>query len=112
MLKSNRTQRGTRLGIVRDFHFAQIPDRLIRNHRITRTARCLYGVYHSHSEKKDFRKEIPETNPYQRTIANELGSSIETVRIRTRELQIYGWVTVKNRGWQANLITLHSKPKR
>lgn len=111
MLKSNRTQRGTRLGIVSDFHFAQIPDKLIRNHRISRTSRLLYGIYHTHSEKKDFRKEIPKTCPYQRTIAKELGFSISTVKRCNRELEIYGWITVENRGWRANLITLHSKPR-
>ena len=112
MEKSKTPKRGTRLGIVTDFYYAQIPERLIRDSRIPVKARLQYGIYHSHSEKKDFRKEIPKTNPYQIVIANELGCSISSVKRYNRVLQFEGWIKVENRGWQANLITLYSKPRR
>lgn len=112
MRNSKKIQRGSRLGIVTDFHFAQIPDKLIRDPRIPVGARLLYGIYHSHSEKKDFRTEIPETNPYQIVIANELGCSITTIWRYDKVLELEGWIKVENRGWQANKITLYSKPRR
>jgi len=112
MEKSKTPKRGTRLGIVTDFYYAQIPDRLIRDSRIPVKARLQYGIYHSHSEKKDFRKEIPKTNPYQITIANELGCDVRTVRRNDKVLELEGWIKVENRGWQANKITLYLKPRR
>lgn len=112
MTNSKKTKKGKRLGIVTDFYFAQIPDRLIRDPSIPVGARLLYGIYHSHCDKKDLRKEIPETNPYQIVIALELGCSITTIWRYDGILELEGWIKVENRGWQANLITLYSKPRR
>jgi hypothetical protein len=91
--------------------FAQIPQRLIRNQLISRSARLLYGVYHSFAQDKKL-SDKPTTFVSQETLAKIMGCTIQSVSSWQKELVRAGWIHVRRRGFKSNLTTLYPEPKR
>lgn len=98
-------------GISRSSYFAQIPQSLVRDPRISRSARLLYALYHSFAPEKKLQQK-PITYISQKKLSSFMGCTIQSISNWTRELKESGWITVKKRGWKSNYITLNPSPKR
>jgi len=92
------------------FRFAQIPSELIKNPKVSKAGRLLFGIYHSYSPQKDLKKNPNKIFVSQRSLAKDLGCQVRYIKDLQKELEREGWISVKRR--KTNFITLHSKPKK
>ena len=89
--------------------FAQIPQSLLRDSTISRSARLLFALYHSYAHVKNLERE-PSTSVSQKTLAKSMGCTVQSVSNWTRELRNVGWIKSKRKGLQSNVTRLFPKP--
>jgi hypothetical protein len=93
-------------------HFSQMPHELILNPRISIPARLLYGILHKFCRDKSLKK-TPWTFVSQKTIGELMNRHASSVCRYMKELERWGWITVKRRGLhRSNIVTLHARRKR
>jgi len=93
--------------------YGQIPSKLIGDKKVCRGAKVYFSHCHSLRGEKDFRRS-PSLVRYvsQKAAARTLGCNEKTISRYSKQLRERGWISVRNRGWQWNLVILHGKRKR
>lgn len=92
-------------------YFAMIPQALIRDPYIHSTAKALFALYHSYSQKKELGERVL-AYVSQKTLAENLGVTTRTIISVTKTLEQKRWVSVHRRGLnESNIILLHGRKK-
>lgn len=78
-------------------HYAQLPDGLILDKRVSPDAKLVYALLHKHAPIKNLNK-LPVVHIAQQTLADEMGRTEETIRSLLRELISQGWVSKHRQG--------------
>ena len=108
--ENTRPQRG--YSVRTDYpHFAQIPQALIRDPKIKHAAKVLYGIYHTYAQNKDL-KNGADTFVSQARVARDMGKGRDRVSHWTQYLHKKGWLRIRPRQGNTNIIILHGKMKR
>lgn len=109
--EETRPQRG--YAIRTDYpHFAQIPQALIRDPKIKHAAVRLYGIYHTYAQNTKDLNGRPSPYVSQEKVARNMGIRRDRVSYWTKELESKGWLRIRARLGNTNIIILHGKMKR
>lgn len=89
------------------FWYTQIPNYILRDTRLTSTAFRLYAALASYANAEKV------CWPGQQRLAQDLGVSERTIRVRLKELEEAGYITIRRRGrQQTNVYCLKDLPDR
>lgn len=87
--------------------FTQVPNFILRSKELSAGAKFTYSMLLSYAWQKDY------CFPGQETLAKDTGFSRRSIVTFIKELQKYGWITVKRQGLnKTNIYTLHKTIKK
>lgn len=109
-VKRGRGERGFTVKV--ECPYVQIPHALVRDNKISRSARFLYGAFHGVCFDEKHLMNNPKTYFTQKRMSKLLNCTPQSIYNWMRELKESGWITVLQNGWLSNQVTLHPKPKR
>jgi hypothetical protein len=92
-------------------YYGQIPEALLRDENMSHLAKLIFGALHSRAPKKELKNNIA-VQISKETLAEDLGVSVDRIRVGINELIEVGWIEKLRQGKMiSNMYVLYPMKK-
>jgi len=92
-------------------YYGQIPEALLRDENMSHLAKLIFGALHSRAPKKALKDNIV-VQISKETLAEDLGVSVDRIRVGINELTEVGWIEKLRQGKMiSNMYVLYPMKK-